>query len=49
MTRRRLQLSAPRAGEMAASMARAMPRSTIAITLGLMAAGLWLGMRIARA
>ncbi len=49
MTRRRLQLAAPRAGEMAASMARAMPTSTIAVTLGFLAAGLWLGMRIARA
>lgn len=49
MTRRRLELSAPRAGEMALNMARAMPRSTIAMTLGFLAAGLWLGMRIARA
>lgn len=49
MARRRLQLSVPRAGEMAASMARALPRSTVALTLGLMAAGLWLGLRIARA
>jgi hemerythrin superfamily protein len=49
MTRRRLQLAGPRAGEIAASLARAMPRSTIAVTLGMLAAGLWLGMRIARA
>ena len=49
MTRRRLQLAAPRAGEMAASMVRALPTSTVAVSLGLLAAGLWLGMRIARA
>lgn len=49
MAKRRLQLAAPRAGEMAANMARAMPKSTIAVTLGFLAAGLWLGMRIARA
>ena len=49
MTRRRLQLSAPRAGEMAMHLARTLPGSTIAVTLGFMAAGLWLGMRIARA
>ena len=49
MTRRRLQLSAPRAGEMAASMARAVPTSSLAVALGVLAAGLWLGMRIARA
>ncbi len=48
MTRRRLQLAAPRAAEMAASMARAMPASTVVLTLGVLAAGLWLGLRIAR-
>ncbi len=49
MTRRRMQLLAPRAGEMATNMARAMPASSVALTLGLLATGLWLGMRIARA
>jgi hypothetical protein len=49
MTRRRLQLSAPRAGEMAANMARAMTRSTLVVSLRFLTAGLWLGMRIARA
>lgn len=49
MARRRLQLAGPRAGEIAAGLARAMPRATIAVTLGMLAAGLWLGMRIARA
>lgn len=49
MTRRRMQLLAPRAGEMASNMARAMPASSVAMTLGLLATGLWLGMRIARA
>lgn len=49
MTRRRMQLLAPRAGEMASNMARAMPASSIAMTLGLLATGLWLGLRMARA
>lgn len=49
MARRRMQLLAPRAGEMATNMARAMPASSVALTLGLLATGLWLGMRIARA
>lgn len=49
MTRRRMQLLAPRAGEMATNMARAMPASSVALTVGLLATGLWLGMRIARA
>ncbi len=48
MTRRRMQLLAPRAGEMASNMARAMPASSVALTLGLLATGLWLGMRMAR-
>lgn len=30
-------------------LARTLPGSTMAVTLGFMAAGLWLGMRIARA
>lgn len=49
MTRRRMQLLAPRAGEMATNMARVTPASSVAMTLGLLATGLWLGMRIARA
>ncbi len=49
MTKRRLQLGAPRTGEMAVNMARAMPGPSLAVTLGFMAAGLWLGLRIARA
>lgn len=49
MTRRRMQLMAPRASEMASNMARAMPASSVVLTLGLLATGLWLGMRIARA
>lgn len=49
MTRRRVQLLAPRAGEMATNMARAMPAASVAMTVGLLATGLWLGMRIARA
>ena len=48
MTHRRLQLAAPRAGEVAASMARALPTATVAAALGLLAAGLWLGLRMAR-
>jgi len=49
MARRRLQLSAPRAGEMAMHLARTLPGSAVAVTLGFLAAGLWLGVRIARA
>ena len=49
MTRRRVQLGAPRAGEIAANLARALPGPSLAVTLGLLAAGLWLGLRIARA
>ncbi|MES2980584.1 MAG: hemerythrin domain-containing protein [Pseudomonadota bacterium] len=49
MTKRRLQLAAPRAGEIAANMARALPGPSLAVTLSMLAAGLWLGMRIARA
>lgn len=49
MTKRRVQLGAPRTGEMAMNMARALPGPSVAVTLGFLAAGLWLGMRIARA
>lgn len=49
MTRRRMQLLAPRASEMATHMARAMPASSVAVAVGLLATGLWLAMRIARA
>jgi hemerythrin superfamily protein len=49
MTKRRMQLMAPRTGEIASNMARGMPGTSVALSLGLLATGLWLGMRIARA
>jgi hemerythrin superfamily protein len=39
MTKRRLQLSAPRAGEMVANTARAMPRNTALVAAGALLAG----------
>jgi hemerythrin superfamily protein len=48
MTKRRMQLMAPRSGEIAGNMARGMPATSIAMSLGLLATGLWLGMRMAR-
>jgi hemerythrin superfamily protein len=46
MTRRRLQLMAPRTGAMATNMARAMPATSIALAAGLMAGGMLLGNRL---
>ncbi len=52
MTKRRLQLMAPRAGEVAVNTVRAMPASTMLITAGVLVAGTYLtrrAMRMARA
>lgn len=48
MTRRRLQLMAPRAGQLAGNMARALPASTLAMLAGLVAGGLLLGNQLTR-
>jgi hemerythrin superfamily protein len=46
MTRRRMALMAPRTGDMAANMVKAMPSTSIALAAGLMAGGVLLGSRI---
>ncbi len=46
MTRRKLELAAPRAGELAADMARAMPGATALVTVGAVLAGAMLVSRL---
>ncbi|MBL0421233.1 hemerythrin domain-containing protein [Ramlibacter sp. AW1] len=46
MTSRRVQLMAPRTGDMATNMVRAMPATSIALAAGLMAGGVLLGNRL---
>lgn len=48
MTRRRLQLMAPRVGELARDSARAMPKSSLLVGFGALVAGAWLFRRSAR-
>ena len=52
MTKRRLELTAPRTGEIAGNMVRALPASTIAMTAGALLSGAalatWLGRRAQR-
>jgi hypothetical protein len=46
MTRRRLSLMAPRAGDLAGNMFKAMPATSIALVAGLLAGGVLLGNRV---
>ncbi|TFY97923.1 hemerythrin domain-containing protein [Ramlibacter rhizophilus] len=46
MTRRRLELMAPRSGAMATNMARSLPATSIALAAGLVAGGVLLGNRL---
>lgn len=48
MTRRRMELVAPRTGAMATNMARSMSATTLAVVAGVVAGGLWLGTRMMR-
>lgn len=45
MTKRRLQLVAPRTGEIASAMFRSVSATTLGVMGGMLAAGLWLGTR----
>lgn len=48
MTRRRMELLAPRTGAIATNMARSMSVTTVALVAGAVAGGLWLGTRMMR-
>lgn len=48
MTKRRLELVAPRTGAIAGNMARSMSASTLAILAGVIAGGVWFGTRMRR-
>ena len=48
MTKRRMELVAPKAGAIATNMARSMSVTTIAMVAGAVAGGLWLGTRMLR-
>ena len=49
MTRRRLQLMAPRAGEMAMNTMKALPTSTVLMAAGVVIAGTYIARRAMRA
>ena len=48
MTKRRLQLVVPRAGELVVNMARGLPGLSIGVLMGVLVTGLWVGTRMAR-
>jgi hemerythrin superfamily protein len=48
MTKRRMELAAPKAGAIAGNMARSMSASTLAMVAGVVAGGVWLGTHMMR-